>query len=84
MTNKEVAEELFARFSAGDSPGVLALMTDDVTWHIRSKNGHADFFNDRTESCEPPSYLRGSLQLVQNLVRRHRHTLLSLHLSPAS
>ena len=35
--NKQVAEELFARFSAGDIPGVLALMTDDVTWRIPGK-----------------------------------------------
>src|SRR5439155_17197495 len=29
--------ELFARFSASDIPGVLALMTDDVTWRIPGK-----------------------------------------------
>ncbi len=35
--SKEVAEELFARFSASDIEGVLALMTDDVTWRIPGK-----------------------------------------------
>ncbi|HKA88309.1 MAG TPA: nuclear transport factor 2 family protein [Haliangiales bacterium] len=37
MTNKEIAAELFARFSAGDIAGVLDLMTDDVTWRIPGK-----------------------------------------------
>jgi ketosteroid isomerase-like protein len=35
--NKAVARELFARFSAGDIPGVLALMTEDCTWLIPGK-----------------------------------------------
>jgi ketosteroid isomerase-like protein len=35
--NKQVAAELFARFSASDIPGVLGLMTDDVTWRIPGK-----------------------------------------------
>ncbi|HTO98063.1 MAG TPA: nuclear transport factor 2 family protein [Myxococcales bacterium] len=35
--NKRIAGELFERFSAGDIPGVLALMTDDVTWRIPGK-----------------------------------------------
>ncbi len=35
--NKQVVAELFARFSAGDIPGVLALMTDEVTWRIPGK-----------------------------------------------
>src|SRR5712671_941422 len=35
--NKQVAVELFARFSAGDIPGVLALMTDEVTWLVPGK-----------------------------------------------
>ena len=35
--NKQVAADLFARFSASDIPGVLALMTDDVTWRIPGK-----------------------------------------------
>jgi len=30
--NRKVAEELFARLSAGDIPGALATMTDDATW----------------------------------------------------
>src|SRR2546423_611590 len=35
--NKQAAAELFARFSASDIPGVLALMTDEVTWRIPVK-----------------------------------------------
>jgi len=33
-TNKRVASDLFARFSDGDVPGVLAMMTGDATWKI--------------------------------------------------
>jgi ketosteroid isomerase-like protein len=33
-THREVAEELFARLSAGDVAGALATMSDDVTWLI--------------------------------------------------
>ena len=32
--NKQLAGELFARFTAGDIPGVLGMMTDDATWKI--------------------------------------------------
>jgi|SRR5581483_1759855 len=35
--NKQIAADLFSRFSAGDIAGVLALMTDDVTWLIPGK-----------------------------------------------
>jgi len=35
--NKQVATELFARLSASDIPGALALMTDDATWWISGK-----------------------------------------------
>src|SRR5216683_210666 len=35
--NKRLAAELFARFSASDIDGVLALMTDDVAWRIPGK-----------------------------------------------
>jgi uncharacterized protein len=35
--NKRSAKELFARFSASDIPGVLALMRDDVTWRVPGK-----------------------------------------------
>ena len=37
MGNKEIAAELFARFSRSDIPGVLSLMTDDVVWRIPGK-----------------------------------------------
>ena len=35
--NKQIAAELFERFSASDIPGVLALLTDDVSWRIPGK-----------------------------------------------
>ncbi len=35
--NKQIAADLFSRFSAGDIAGVLALMSDDVTWRIPGK-----------------------------------------------
>ena len=35
--NKDIAAELFARFTRSDIPGVLALMTDDVVWRIPGK-----------------------------------------------
>jgi ketosteroid isomerase-like protein len=37
--NRQVASELFARFTAGDVAGVLGLMTDDATWKIPGKKG---------------------------------------------
>jgi len=35
--NKQIVAALFERFSAGDITGVLALMTDDVTWRVPGK-----------------------------------------------
>jgi uncharacterized protein len=35
--NKAVAADFFARLSAGDAAGALALMTDDGTWWIAGK-----------------------------------------------
>jgi uncharacterized protein len=35
--NKATAREFFARFSASDIEGALALMTDDATWFIPGK-----------------------------------------------
>ena len=35
--NKRSAVELFARFTASDIPGVLALVRDDVTWRVPGK-----------------------------------------------
>jgi ketosteroid isomerase-like protein len=32
--NKQVVTDLFARFSAGDVAGALALLSDDATWWI--------------------------------------------------
>jgi ketosteroid isomerase-like protein len=31
---KRAVTDLFARFSTGDIPGVLAMMTEDVTWRL--------------------------------------------------
>ncbi|HEY5943979.1 MAG TPA: nuclear transport factor 2 family protein [Kofleriaceae bacterium] len=35
--NKQLVLDVYARFSRGDIPGVLDLMTDDVTWWILGK-----------------------------------------------
>jgi len=35
--NKQTAEAFFARFTASDIDGALALMTDDATWWIPGK-----------------------------------------------
>ena len=35
--NRQIAAELFERFSASDITGVLDLMTDDVTWRVPGK-----------------------------------------------
>lgn len=35
--NKRIAVEFFAHVSAGDIPGALGLLTDDVTWRIAGK-----------------------------------------------
>lgn len=37
QANKEIAAELFARFTRSDIPGVLELMTDDAVWRIPGK-----------------------------------------------
>jgi ketosteroid isomerase-like protein len=36
-TNKQLATDLFTRFSANDIAGVLDLLADDVTWWIAGK-----------------------------------------------
>lgn len=36
-TNKRLATEFFARFTANDISGALALMTDDATWWLPGK-----------------------------------------------
>jgi ketosteroid isomerase-like protein len=35
--NKQVVAELFARFSASDIEGVMALLADDVSWRLPGK-----------------------------------------------
>jgi ketosteroid isomerase-like protein len=39
--NKELAVELFARFTAGDLAGALDLLADDLTWWIAGKPGQS-------------------------------------------
>jgi len=39
--NKQLATELFARFSASDIAGVLDLMSDDATWWVPGKPDHS-------------------------------------------
>jgi hypothetical protein len=48
--NKNVATELFARFSANDIPGVLDLLTDDATWWIAGKPGLAPVSGVKTKA----------------------------------
>jgi uncharacterized protein len=38
-SNKRIANELFARFTASDIPGALALLSDDLTWVITGRPG---------------------------------------------
>ena len=38
-TNIQVVKDMFERFRAGDGPGFLALLTDDVYWDHRGPNG---------------------------------------------
>ena len=35
--NRKVADQLFERLSAGDIPGALALLTDDVAWLVAGR-----------------------------------------------
>jgi uncharacterized protein len=37
--NKAVCARLFERFSAGDIPGVMDLMSEDATWWLPGKHG---------------------------------------------
>jgi ketosteroid isomerase-like protein len=37
--NKQLAGELFARFTAGDIAGVLGMMAEDATWKIPGRKG---------------------------------------------
>jgi len=39
--NKQLATELFTRFSASDIAGVLDLMSDDATWWVPGKPDHS-------------------------------------------
>jgi ketosteroid isomerase-like protein len=50
QANKAVAARLFDRFSAGDLPGVLDLMTEDATWWLPGKPGQLPVVGTRTKA----------------------------------
>src|SRR6185369_1031167 len=47
--NKRIATEFFARISASDIPGVLAMMADDATWWLAGKPGAAPIIGVQTK-----------------------------------
>ena len=70
MTNKEIAGELFVRFTRSDIDGVLDLMTDDVSWRIAGKpeltpvNGNYDKERLRKLFRRMLSQLESGLQMT--------------------
>jgi ketosteroid isomerase-like protein len=48
--NKAVTARLFERFTAGDLPGVLDLMTEDATWWLPGKPGQLPVVGTRTKA----------------------------------
>jgi uncharacterized protein len=50
QAHKAVCTRLFERFSAGDVPGVLDLMTDDATWWLPGKAGQLPVTGTRTKA----------------------------------
>lgn len=38
MTNTEIIQSLYAKFGAGDVPGILELLSDDVAWEAWNDN----------------------------------------------
>jgi ketosteroid isomerase-like protein len=48
--NKAVAARLFERFTAGDLPGVLDLLTEDATWWLPGKPGQLPVVGTRTKA----------------------------------
>lgn len=65
--NKQLAHELFARFTASDIPGVMRLMTDDATWQLPGKPGQM-----------PIAGLQSKAQIERvfhNMLARLRHGL---------
>jgi ketosteroid isomerase-like protein len=47
--NKRIATEFFARFSRGDVPGVLELMSEDASWRVPGKPGTVPICGVRTK-----------------------------------
>ena len=47
--NKRIATEFFARISASDVPGVLAMMADDATWWLPGKPGSSPIVGVQTK-----------------------------------
>jgi hypothetical protein len=48
-TNKRIAAEFLARFSASDVAGALAMMADDATWTLPGKPPHMPVAGRRTK-----------------------------------
>jgi ketosteroid isomerase-like protein len=48
--NKALCARLFERFSAGDIPGVMDLMTDDATWWLPGKQGQLPVTGNRSKA----------------------------------
>jgi uncharacterized protein len=48
--NKAACARLFERFSAGDVPGVLELMSDDATWWLPGKPGQLPVTGTRSKA----------------------------------
>jgi ketosteroid isomerase-like protein len=58
MTNQEIVETMYAAFAAGDIPGVLALLADDIVWNEAEGNKLAD----RSPYLGPQAVLEGVFQ----------------------
>lgn len=50
QANKATCARLFERFSAGDVPGVLALMADDASWWLPGKPGQLPVVGTRSKA----------------------------------
>ena len=50
QADKALCARLFERFSAGDIPGVLNLMTDDATWWLPGKPGQLPVVGTRSKA----------------------------------
>jgi ketosteroid isomerase-like protein len=55
LTNTQVIEAMYAAFAAGDIPGVLALLADDIVWNEAEGNK----LSDRSPYVGPQAVLEG-------------------------